>query len=260
MVSHIRLYSRLVLSIPILPILYWQGKKSKAAVPDLPPAKHPTGIQRHPDASLSFKVLSFGESAFAGIGIDDHQNTITGIMAQELSKNLRENIEWEVVAKSGYNAEQVREELVDLSTIKTPDLIIIGLGANDTFEIHFPKKWKRDMTRLIDQIRRKHGSCPILLAHLPPVHQFPVLTPLLQWFMGNFMEEYHLVNQQLMELEQEVYYVDQRIDFDTWTNRLPDGFTESDLFCDGVHPGKLAHKLWGQEIAHFVLQKKLLVK
>ncbi len=260
MISRFSFYARLFLSIPILPILYWQGKRSKAAVPDLPPAKDPMGMVSHPQASRTLQVLSFGESAFAGIGIDDHQNTITGIFAQEVSEQLTQNIQWEVVAQSGYNAEQVREELVDKSTLSAPDLIIIGLGANDTFEIHFPKKWERDMIQLIEEIRVKHKSCPILLAHLPPVHQFPVLTPLLQWFMGNFMAEYHLVNQKIVQLQPAVYYVNQRIDFDTWADRLPTGFMKSDLFCDGVHPGKLAHKLWGKEIADFVLQEKLLVK
>lgn len=260
MIPHLSFYGRLLLSIPVLPLLYWQGKKSKAAVPDLPPAKHPAGTNEHPQATHTFQVLSFGESAFAGIGIDDHQNTITGILAQQLSEKLLQNVTWEVVAKSGYNAEQVREELVDSSTIKSPDLIIIGLGANDTFEIHFPEKWKRDMIQLIDHIRNTHGSCPILLAHLPPVHQFPVLTPLLQWFMGNFMAEYHVVNQALVQPEEAIYYVNERIDFDTWVDRLPQDFTKSDLFCDGVHPGKLAHKLWGEAIASYVLQKDLLVK
>lgn len=260
MSAHFSFYARLLLSIPILPVLYWQGKRSKAAVPDLPPAKHPKGTVSHPHASRTFQIISFGESAFAGIGIDDHRNTITGILAKEVSEGLEQNIQWEVVAKSGYNAEQVKDELVSLSTITTPDLIIIGLGANDTFEIHFPEKWKRDMTLLIEQIRAKHGACPILLAHLPPVHQFPVLTPLLQWFMGSFMKEYHIVNQKIVQIQQAVYYVNQRIDFDTWADRLPKGFTKSDLFCDGVHPGKLAHKLWGEEIARFVLQKELLIK
>ncbi len=260
MSAHFSFYARLLLSIPILPILYWQGKKSKAAVPDLPPAKHPAGTVFHPQANRTLRIISFGESAFAGIGIDNHQNTITGVFAQEVSQKLEQNIQWEVVAQSGYNAEQVKDELVGLSTINTPDLIIIGLGANDTFEIHFPEKWKRDMIQLIEQIRRKHGACPILLAHLPPVHQFPVLTPLLQWFMGSFMKEYHTVNQKIVQIQPAVYYVNQRIDFDTWADRLPEGFTKSDLFCDGVHPGKLAHNLWGKEIASFVLQKELLVK
>ncbi|NET35471.1 MAG: SGNH/GDSL hydrolase family protein [Cyanothece sp. SIO1E1] len=260
MIPHFNFYGRLFLSIPVLPLLYWQGKKSKAAVPDLPPAKHPIGTSEHPQATHTFQVLSFGESAFAGIGIDDHQYTITGILAKQLSEKLAQNVAWEVVAKSGYNAEQVREELVDLSTIKRPDLIIIGLGANDTFEIHFPEKWKRDMIQLIGRIRDTHGNCPILLAHLPPVHQFPVLSPLLQWFMGNFMAEYHVVNQKLVQLEEAIHYVNERIDFDTWVDRLPKNFTKSDLFCDGVHPGKLAHKLWGEAIAAYVLQKELLVK
>lgn len=260
MIPHLSFYGRLLLSIPVLPLLYWQGKKSKAAVPDLPPAKHPKGTNEYPQATHTFQILSFGESAFAGVGIDNHQHTITGILGQELSEKLAQNVAWEVVAKSGYNAEQVREELVALSSIKSPDLVIIGLGANDTFEIHFPEKWKRDMIRLIDHIRKTHGSCPILLAHLPPVHQFPVLSPLLQWFMGNFMAEYHLVNQELVRLEDAIYYVNERIDFDTWADRLPPDFTKSDLFCDGVHPGKLAHQLWGEAIASYILQQELLVK
>lgn len=259
MSQHLSFHLRLLLSVPLLPILYWQGKRAKAAVPDLPPAQTPLGMITHPAASKTLKVLAFGESAFAGIGIDNHQNTIIGILAKQFAEALQQNVEWEVVAKSGYNVEQVREDLVPLSTIETPDLIVIGLGANDTFEIHFPEKWQKDMVELIDQIRHKHGTCPILIAHLPPVSQFPVLPPLLQWFMGSFIKEYHQVNRNIAQQQSAVYYVDQAINFDTWADRLPENSSKADLFCDGVHPGKLAHKIWGEELAHFVLKQKLLV-
>lgn len=260
MSRYINFHLRLFFSIPLFPLLYWQGKRAKAAVPDLPPAMSPAGTTTHSAAKKTLQVLSFGESAFAGVGIDNHQNTITGILAKRLAAVLQHNIQWEVIAKSGYNAEQVREELVPQSTLPQPDLIIIGLGANDTFEIHFPDKWQKDMTLLIQRIRHQHGSCPILIAHLPPVGQFPVLTPLLQWFMGGFILEYHRVNQQIAQQEPEVYYVDQTIDFGDWANRLPEHSSQADLFCDGVHPGKLAHKIWGEELANFVIEKNLLIK
>lgn len=259
MLSNLNFHLRLLLSVPLLPILYWQGKKAKAAVPDLPPAQNPSGLVPHPHVTETIHVLSFGESAFAGIGIEDHQSTITGILANLLAEKLQQNIEWEVIAKSGYNAEQVREELVPLSSITSPDLILIGLGANDAFEIHFPEKWQKDMTDLIKRIRLKYGSCPIVIAHLPPVNQFPVLSPLLQWFMGGFIQAYHQKNQTIASQHPAVHYVNQTIDFDAWADRLPPGLSKSDLFCDGVHPGELAHQLWGQELVSFVLDQQLLV-
>ena len=257
MLNRLIFYGNIFMAIPILPLLYWQGKQAKSAVPDLPSAKNPKGVVKKTGASKSLQILSLGESAFAGVGLKQHQKSITGILAQSLAKQLKQNVNWEVIAKSGYNLEQVIKELVPLIPSTKIDLIVIGMGANDTFEIHFPSKWEKDMKALLLAIRRQQPDCPIVIAHLPPVHQFPVLSPLLQWFMGNFIQQYHAVNQSITSITPNTYYISDRIDFDNWSDKLPDGLSKEDLFCDGVHPSEFAHQIWGEEIAAFTIEQKL---
>lgn len=257
MLDRLIFYGNLFMAIPILPLLYWQGKQAKSAVPDLPAAKKTKGIVKKTGASKSLQVLSLGESAFAGVGLEQHQKSITGVLAQSLAKQLKQNVNWEVIAKSGYNLEQVTKELVPLIPSTKIDIIIIGMGANDTFEIHFPSKWEKDMKALLLAIRRQQPDCPIVIAHLPPVHQFPVLSPLLQWFMGKFIQQYHAVNQSIVSIIPNTYYIADRIDFDHWSDKLPVGLSKEDLFCDGVHPSEFAHQIWGEEIAAFTIQQKL---
>lgn len=257
MLDRLIFYGNLFLAIPILPLLYWQGKQAKSAVPDLPPAQNPKGIVKKEGASKSLQILSLGESAFAGVGLQQHQKSITGFLAQSLAKQLKQNINWEVIAKSGYNLEQVIKELVPQIPTTEIDLIIIGMGANDTFEIHLPSKWEKDMKSLLSAIRQQQPDCPIVIAHLPPVHQFPVLSPLLQWFMGHFIKQYHLVNQSIVTALSNTYYIADRIDFDHWSDKLPTGLSKEDLFCDGVHPSEFAHQIWGEEIATFAIQQEL---
>lgn len=255
---HLPFYIRLISAFPLLPLLYFQGKKAKAAVPGLKAAQNPKGLVLRAEHKAQLNILSLGESAFAGIGIADHKKSITGILAQTISKQLDQTIHWEVIAKSGYAARQIKNELVPLIPTNKINLIIIGLGANDTFEGHFPNKWKRDITDLINSIRQQQPECPVLIAHLPPVNQFPVLPSLLQWFLGNFIDHYHIVNQQIAKELLNVFYIDQRIDFRAWFDKMPAGCKPEDLFCDGVHPGELAHQIWGNEIAEFVLNEHLL--
>lgn len=260
MLDRLIFYSNLLMAIPMLPLLYWQGKQAKSAVPDLPPAQNPEGIIRKDSANKILQILSLGESAFAGVGLQQHQKSITGVLAQSLAEQLNQSVNWKVIARSGYNVEQVVRELVPQIPSTKIDLVVIGLGANDTFEIHFPAKWEKDMKALLMAIRKHQPACPIVIAHLPPVHQFPVLSPLLQWFMGNFIKQYHAVNQSIVADVSNTYYIADRIDFDNWSDRLPSKLSKEDLFCDGVHPSEFAHEIWGKEIAAFVIHQGLVIQ
>ena len=136
----LRYYFGFLISIPLLPILFFQGKTIQKKVPKLPEAIEPEG---YIDNSFvkDLKIITIGESTIAGVGVVKHKNGFTGAFAKELSKNLHRNIYWSVYAKSGYTANLIAKKILAKIKEKKVDLIVIGLGGNDAFTLNSPKKW-----------------------------------------------------------------------------------------------------------------------
>ncbi|MBV6644814.1 MAG: hypothetical protein KI790_05170 [Cyclobacteriaceae bacterium] len=132
------------LSLPLLPIMYYQGKKIRAGVPSLPEASGPTGICHCAGkrSGRDISLLTIGESTIAGVGVTTHEVGFTGTLATELSNALTTDVRWRVYARSGYTAKKVREKIVPQIVEDTADLIVIGLGANDAFKLNRPSRWR----------------------------------------------------------------------------------------------------------------------
>ena len=84
-----------IITIPLLPIMYFQGKKIRSSVPTLPEATGTEGkAEKNPNRTL--KLITIGESTIAGVGVDTHEEGFTGTIAKELSQKLDTDIEWKV--------------------------------------------------------------------------------------------------------------------------------------------------------------------
>ena len=113
-----------IYNLPLIPIIYFQGKRIKATVPVLPDAIGPEGVEGQSDQQIN--LLTLGESSIAGVGVDHHKNGLTGALAQSLFQKYNSKINWKVVAKSGYTAQRVVRELVPQIGNFQPDIIVIG--------------------------------------------------------------------------------------------------------------------------------------
>ena len=124
-----------LLAIPLLPIMYWQARKIRAAVPKLPEASGPAGVVNNNNKD-EFKLITIGESTIAGIGVATHTEGFSGTLAKEIGSIIDYKVSWKVYAKSGYTARMVKNKLVPKITEKEADLIVIGLGGNDSFKLN----------------------------------------------------------------------------------------------------------------------------
>lgn len=236
-----------ILMIPLTPLLIWQGKKVKATVPRLSEAINPQGIFEQ--ASTDFiKVLALGESTFAGVGVDTHQEGIIGKFASRLSQLYQKSVVWEVVAKSGFSAQKVFDELVPIIPDTPFDLILIGLGGNDTFELNSPKKWHHDLKQLLQILKKRQPQAVIVIANLPPVGQFPAFPPPLNWVLGGLTALHTQIARQLAPLFEQIYFHDEKFIISN----------PQEMFSDGVHPSGKAYQIWGESIAQFIYQKQLI--
>ncbi|MGW8122415.1 SGNH/GDSL hydrolase family protein [Roseivirga echinicomitans] len=247
-----------IVTVPLLPIMYFQGKKIRASAPSLPEAKGPEGsISSFPD-SKQFKIITLGESTIAGVGVATHEVGFTGTFASSLANTYGINIDWKVYAKSGYSAKQVTEKLIPRIKETEADLLVVGLGGNDSFTFNSPKQWSKDIDALIIALREKFENTPILFTCLPPIKLFPAFTGLIKFSMGNLVEILGETLEQTIVKHDNVFYDTQKISFESWVDKIDPSSTIEDFFSDGVHPSELTYQVWARETAHFVVQNSLI--
>ena len=243
-----------ILAVPLLPVMYFQGKRIKASVPNLPEAKGTEGIAvANPEGSM--KLITIGESTIAGVGVETHEEGFTGTLAKELAKKLDANVHWKVYAKSGYTVKKVQERIIPKVSETSVDLIVIGMGGNDAFTLNNPKKWRLHIRELINEIRTKFPDTPIAFTNMPPIKEFPAFTPVIKFTIGNLVE---ILGEELNDLVQDqkgVYYYALKITLKDWLERLQIDGKPADFFSDGVHPSKLTYQVWARDFANFLMKQ-----
>ena len=249
-------FLHLLKSIPLLPIIYFQGKKIKKEIQFLPEANDPEG-SININSNQTLEVLFIGESSFAGVGSDFHQNSFAGYYSKELSATFNSNINWKVYAKSGYNVGKVNQFIVPEIYENQCDLLVIGIGANDSFEFTQPKKWLKNIQLLINSLRKKFPETPISFAQLPTIEAFPALTKEMQFVLGNHKDLLAQYLYSQTSKNKNIYFPTNKVDIQKWMKLLNDNQTIADFFSDGIHPSELTYKMWTKESVQFLLDSKL---
>lgn len=238
-----------ILFIPLLPLMYFQGKRIRARIPQLPEAQGASGVcQAKENASGKLNLIFVGESTIAGVGVETHEEGFAGTFAKEFSQRFRLNVSWKVYARSGYTARRVAEKLIPRITEPQVDLITVGLGGNDAFTLNRPSRWRSDIRALIRSLRTKFPGAIIVFCNMPPIKEFPAFTTLIKFTIGNLVEILGAVLQQEVMEEDRVFYFSERISLKTWVDRFQLDANEEDFFSDGVHPSKLTYQTWAKGI------------
>ncbi len=251
-INQIKYYLGATLAFPLLPVMYFQSKIVRARVPKLPEATGNEGETGNSGRKLS--LLTLGESSISGVGAETHEDALTGQLARFFSENDF-NVKWKAVGRNGYTAKRVREELLHEIGEFVPDLIVIGLGANDAFRLNSPLGFREDMKNLLLKLMNGYPKAKILIANMPRIIEFTALTPLLRFFIGNlgllFREELIILADELENVE----FFSEVIDFvkiaqDEGIEIVPEMF-----FSDGVHPSLICFRIWANEIGKFALTR-----
>jgi len=246
-----------LVSVPLLPILYFQGRKIKNTIPELPEAEGIEGIAEIPSNQI-FRLITIGESTIAGVGATTHKTGFTGTLANALTTQVQSSVSWKVYAKSGYTAKRVKDEILQTITEKPVDLIVIGLGGNDCFKLHTPKKWNADIRELLANIRAKYTETPILFINMPPIKEFPAFTSTIKFVMGNLVQIFGKELEKVVKDFNNVYYNSKTIWFDDYIQQMNLDATTADFFSDGVHPSEFAYQIWAKDIANYIMEQKIL--
>jgi lysophospholipase L1-like esterase len=249
-----------IFSVPLLPWMYFQGKHLHKKIPRLPAATGPEGIAKFDNDSSTLCLLAIGESTIAGVGVSTHEEGFTGALSKELSKQLKRSIQWKVYAESGFTTRKVVDIILPTIEEEEVDILILGVGGNDAFELHSPKKFRKDVRQLILDLKKMFPNTQIVFVSMPPVKEFPVFPKILKWTIGNLVE---ILGKELGEVAREyrgVYYHDDIISMKNWNKRFGIKGNPKDYFSDGIHPSKLAYQIWAKDIALAITKENLLEK
>lgn len=242
------------IGIPLLPLMYVQGKKIRASVPRLSEATGDGGIVDI-QSTKTLRLIAIGESTIAGVGVNTQEEGFTGALAKELADKLNSNIEWKVYARSGYTAKRITEKTLKHIPDRSADLVVIGLGGNDAFTLNTPGKWKKHVQELIINLQLKFGTnTPIAFLNMPPIKGFPAFTKTIKFVVGNLV---NILGQELQHVTKKfdyVFYYSREITLEDWIIRLQINADQTEFFSDGVHPSKLTYQVWAKDFANFITE------
>jgi len=243
--------------IPIFPLLIIQGRIIQHKIKKLPEAEGNSGVSGN-NYKKHKSILIIGESTMAGVGITEHRKGFAGTLAQELSSQLEIKISWQVQAKRGFTAKQVTRYIVPEIKEYQFDLIIVGLGGNDTFAVRNPRKWIKHINELIEHLNHKFNKTPIAFLNLPPIKDFPAFSFLMKKTMGNLVFILNDTLKVYMANQSQVFFNSEQIQLKDWIQKYEQFNAPSDFFSDGVHPSELTYRLWAKDFSQFLLSKRAI--
>ena len=239
-----------ILSVPLLPLLYFDAKRVRRKIPQLHEASNTEGFCKSDESSeIPLKLLTIGESTIAGVGVESHETGFSGTLAKELSEKTSKGVEWKVYAKSGYSSKDIIEKILPSIDEKEVDIIVLGMGANDAFTLNTPGQWKKNIIEIITHLQTKYPQVQICFTSMPPIKKFPAFSFSMRFVLGNLVE---ILGEELARTVQSfenVSYHDKPIDVHKWCGKLGIEPKPELFFSDGVHPSELTYQIWAKDTA-----------
>lgn len=205
-------------------------------------------------------ILFIGESTISGVGVKSNTEGFSGSLSKIISERLNQNVSWKVFAKSGFNVKRIAEEIIPTIPEVEADLIFIGIGGNDAFELTHPDTFRLNVLKLIYNLNLKFPTTPLVFINFPAVEDFPALTPKIKKLMISWVKSLHQEMISIAKNNCEIYFDPEIITFSSWKEKLNLEIEPSELFSDGIHPSKLSYGLWAQIVAEFTFNNTGLMK
>src|SRR5215218_10211543 len=225
--------------LPFSPFLFLLGQHTRRKVGLLPDAAgEKSGVVG--EGGTLVKLLVIGESTVAGLGARSHAFGLAGRFAEQLSDRIQKPVKWSVIGRNGVTAKRTIDELVPLMPDEKFDYILVGLGGNDVMKLSSPRKWRRDMTRLLAILREKNPDAAIFVTNCPMIKYSPAIPHPIKFLLWELSKLHDANIKEFSAGLDRVFYYHQPRDI-----RL-EGF-----FADGIHPSEQGYADWSEAMMRF---------
>ena len=220
----------------VVPFLVPQALYVRKTAPRFAPADGPrkgsTGSGRR------IRLLAIGDSIVAGVGATELSKALVGQTASALAASLNSCVSWQALGVSGYKAANILEQLVPKLPDITADYIIVSVGVNDITGLTTLRKWRRNVSLLLNRLQTHSPDAVIAVAGMPPMHGFPLLPQPLRATFGMRSRSFDEVVRSLVDSIPSTVHVSLEFEPD------PQEFAP-----DGYHPSEESYVRFGQYMA-----------
>jgi len=187
----------------------------------------------------AINVLILGDSAAAGVGVNEQKCALTGQLAANLAVNHK--ISWQLIASSGFTSNELIKEIQALPA-QTFNYVLVSVGVNDVSHLTLSKDWLNNLHVILDLLNTKFAEPKVLLTGIPPMHLFTGIPQPLRWCLGKRAQR---LNQLMVKVAAD------KSQCSVLTVNFP--ITSEYLAEDGVHPSKLAYHVWAKQAAEVLI-------
>jgi lysophospholipase L1-like esterase len=176
---------RRLLLLPLLAAALLVGEIAWALLvgTDVPYEPPSTGRQETGDpADPTLELVVLGDSTAAGQGAAYDKGIATGA-ARTLAAQGR-NVVWRNLAVSGAEWSDVRKDQLAQATQLDADVVLISAGANDVTGGTSGSSLKKDVTAIVETLRKGNPDVTILMTGVPDMGSTPRLPQPLRWLAG----------------------------------------------------------------------------
>ena len=176
-----RLAGRVVV-YALFPVMLSQAFALRRHALTLVPAAGPSAGRIGRGAPLHF--LAIGDSIVAGVGARRVERSTVVHVARFMSGRLAREINWHAAGIIGAGARRVRRDAIARLPAQRFDAIMLSVGVNDVLKLERGGRFRRQLMKLIRDLRRHSPDAVIGYVGLPPLDEFPKLKRPLRWIVG----------------------------------------------------------------------------
>ena len=230
-----KLAGRLVI-YALFPVVFSQAFALRRHALKLDPAIGPAEGRIGRGEPLHF--LAIGDSIIAGVGARHIQRSTVGHVARFMSGRLSREINWRAAGMIGAGARRVRRDVVPALPAQRFDAILVSVGVNDVLKLERSGRFRRQLLKLLHELRVHSPEATIAYLGLPPLDQFPKLRRPLRWIVGHRVRRFDAAAREALARLPNVTHIPVHF------SPRPDMFSN-----DGLHPSETSQRRLAKIIA-----------
>lgn len=224
------------LELALSPVLLAQALYVRRTVEKLPEPDGP----RHGTlgAGPPLRVLIFGDSAAAGVGVQQQEAALSGQLVNALCE--RHTVHWRLLASTGATTLSTLQCLL-AHPAEPFDVAVGSLGVNEATSGLSARRWPSLLEQLQAVLRERYGVRHTWYAALPPMQDFPALPQPLRSLLGG---RARALDHALMQ------WCSLGTDRSRLALSMP--IEPGHMARDGFHPGADVYRTWGRTAAELI--------